>query len=66
MCKKRGITTAYQLQRKAEILSPTVAISLFNETYTRISDATLDKLCRALDCQPGDLMIYVPSKPTRD
>lgn len=23
---------------------------------------TLDKLCRALDCQPGDLMEYVPDE----
>ena len=26
----------------------------------RISFETLDKLCKYLDCQPGDLLIYEP------
>ena len=26
----------------------------------RIDSDTLDKLCRALQCQPGDLMVWVP------
>ncbi len=25
---------------------------------------TLEKLCRALDCQPGDLLEYRPAPPT--
>ena len=25
---------------------------------TRIDEATLSALCRALNCQPGDLMVY--------
>ena len=25
--------------------------------------STLEKLCEALDCQPGDLMEYTPVKP---
>ena len=24
---------------------------------------TLDALCRALDCQPGDILEYVPDEP---
>ncbi|MEM9484803.1 MAG: helix-turn-helix transcriptional regulator [Cyanobacteria bacterium P01_F01_bin.116] len=28
---------------------------------SRIDVATLDALCKALDCQPGDLMIYTDS-----
>lgn len=27
-----------------------------------VSLETLDKLCRALGCQPGDLMVYVPDE----
>ncbi|NEP16627.1 MAG: helix-turn-helix transcriptional regulator [Leptolyngbya sp. SIO4C1] len=30
---------------------------------TRIDEATLDALCRALNCQPGDLMIYEQEPP---
>jgi putative transcriptional regulator len=26
--------------------------------------STLESLCRALDCQPGDLLSYVPEAPT--
>ncbi|MBD0311084.1 MAG: helix-turn-helix transcriptional regulator [Microcoleus sp. T1-bin1] len=25
---------------------------------TRIDETTLDSLCKALNCQPGDLMVY--------
>lgn len=25
---------------------------------TRIDESTLDALCKALNCQPGDLMVY--------
>jgi putative transcriptional regulator len=25
---------------------------------TRIDETTLDALCKALNCQPGDLMVY--------
>ena len=26
--------------------------------FTRIDEATLNALCKALNCQPGDLMVY--------
>ena len=29
-----------------------------------ITTRTIDKLCAALDCQPGDLMEYVPDNRT--
>lgn len=60
-CLAKGINTAYRLQVVAG-LNSTVAYSLFNETFTRISEKTLDKLCATLECQPGDLLGYKPSK----
>ncbi len=27
--------------------------------------STLDSLCRALHCQPGDLLVYVPDEPEK-
>ena len=30
---------------------------------TRIDEATLSALCRALNCQPGDLMVYEEDNP---
>lgn len=29
---------------------------------TRIDESTLDALCKALKCQPGDLMVYEADK----
>ncbi|MGP1387729.1 MAG: helix-turn-helix domain-containing protein [Thainema sp.] len=30
--------------------------------FTRIDEATLNALCKALNCQPGDLMVYEADK----
>jgi len=32
------------------------------EKPPRLDRGTLEKLCKALDCQPGDLLVYVPVK----
>ena len=65
ICESRGITTFYQLQKAAGFLSPSVAKALFEETYSRISDDTLNTLCETLECQPGDLMVYIPELPNK-
>lgn len=62
--EKKGITTAYQLQ-KATGLVPSVASRLFSGDFKQISLATMDKLCAALDCQPNQLFRFVPDKATR-
>lgn len=31
--------------------------------FTRIDESTLNALCHALKCQPGDLMVYEEDKP---
>ncbi|NJK58881.1 MAG: helix-turn-helix transcriptional regulator [Pleurocapsa sp. SU_5_0] len=31
---------------------------------SRLEDSTLFKYCQALNCQPGDLLVYVPEKNT--
>lgn len=61
-CNKKGITSGYQLMHALGIKSPTVAQALYNETFTRMSDETLTKLCIALECQPGDLFEFVPEQ----
>ena len=57
LLKKRGLTT-YKI-RKYNIIG--------QATYQRmrtgsgnIDTGTIDKLCKALNCQPGDIMEYVP------
>jgi putative transcriptional regulator len=39
---------------------------LKNNKARAVRFSTLDALCRALDCQPGDIIEYVPSEPMED
>jgi DNA-binding Xre family transcriptional regulator len=59
MAERRGITTAYQLQ-KALGVQPDVAAGLWRGELTKIGVVSLDRLCRALRCQPCGLLRYVP------
>ena len=38
--------------------------AMYHGKSTRVDYATLNALCRALDCQPGDLLEYVPDDRT--
>ncbi len=57
----RGVKSSYELQHALGV-APTVALRLWRGEVTRFSLETLDKLCSALNCQPGDLLIFVPDK----
>jgi putative transcriptional regulator len=61
VAEQRGITTAYQLQ-KALALPPSMAARLWKGELGKVATSTLDKLCEAFDCQPGDLLSYVAAK----
>jgi DNA-binding Xre family transcriptional regulator len=54
---QKGLTTAYKLQ-KATGLAPSVAARLFSGDFKQISLETLEKLCKALECQPNQLFRY--------
>lgn len=45
----------------AKISSPTLAKLSKGETVTT---EVIEKLCKTLDAQPGNIMEYVPDKPT--
>ena len=53
-------------------LSQRVGITLANLSILKTGKAkavrfqTLDAICRALDCQPGDLLVYEPGDPDPD
>lgn len=60
-----------RLQRNQPILSgrqlaadsglpPSVVSGLINGSAGRVDFRTLDKLCRVLNCVPGDILEYVP------
>ncbi|APC08275.1 helix-turn-helix domain-containing protein [Neomoorella thermoacetica] len=38
---------------------------LYFDRAKRLDYATLDKLCSFLNCQPGDLLVYVPEKDSQ-
>ncbi len=55
--EKRGIKNAHQLALKAGI-PPNLAVRVWNDEFERFDKKTLDRLCRALKCQPGVLLKY--------
>lgn len=55
LMKQKGLTT-YRI-RKENIISQSALQSL--RTGKNVSTETLVSLCKALNCQPGDIMEYV-------
>lgn len=60
LSKLKGFKNAHQLQLAAE-LSPAAAVRLWKGELEKISMETLERLCIALECQPGDLFVFVPN-----
>jgi putative transcriptional regulator len=62
------------LERKVSLteLADRIGITLANLSILKTNKAravrfsTLDALCRALNCQPGDLIEFVPGEPEPD
>lgn len=57
MAEKKGIKTAYQLQKALDI-SPSVAARLWRDDFEFISRTSLDRLCQLLKCPPSKLISY--------
>jgi len=60
----RGIENANQLKEALKI-SPTLAARLWRGEFSQIGLVTLDRLCRELNCQPGELLRYVQARTKR-
>ena len=43
-------------------LSRSTLARLANDREERIAISTLDRLCAFFDCQPGDLLVHVPTE----
>jgi putative transcriptional regulator len=43
-------------------IRPATVSALYHETIKRIEIDQLNKLCKAFDCQPGDLFEYIPDE----
>ena len=53
--------TLSQLAEKVDITLANLSI-LKNNHAKEVRFTTLEAICRALDCQPGDLLEYVPEQ----
>lgn len=58
LMKEKGLTT-YKI-RKENIISQSALSALKNGKS--VTTETIEKLCRALGCQPGDIMSYIDDK----
>ncbi len=54
----RGITTAYQLQKRMNV-PPGTAARLWRGDMKMIGLDTVDALCEAIGCEPSDLIVRV-------
>lgn len=52
-------------KRLAEItgIRPPTISKIYLGTIDRLPVDVIDRICQALDCQPGDLMEYIPDSP---
>ena len=50
-------------KRLAEMagIRPNTVNAIYHEQVRRIDFDVLDRICRALHCQPGDLLAYIPT-----
>ena len=61
MAENRGLTTAYQLMKAANV-QPAVAAKWWTNKLDRLDISTIDKLCNVLDCTPNDILVFTPDK----
>lgn len=62
LIKKRGKTQYYLRQNG---ISPSILNKLKNKRGG-LDARTIEKLCRLLQCQPGDLMEYIPDDTQKE
>lgn len=60
--RKMGLT---ELAGEVDITLANLSI-LKNNKAKAVRLATLDAICKALDCQPGDILEYVPDQETKE
>ena len=60
MLAKRKMTLS-QLSEQVDITLANLSI-LKNNKAKAVRFSTLEAICAALDCQPGDILVYVPEE----
>ena len=64
MMAKRKMSLG-ELAQKVDVTMANLSI-LKNNKARAVRFSTLEAICRALDCQPGDILEYVPNQEERD
>ena len=64
MMAKRKISVG-ELAQKVGITPANLSI-LKNNKARAVRFSTLEEICRVLDCQPGDILQYIPEDSSRD
>ena len=59
VAEANGISNAHQLGVRIGV-TPNVSARLWKDDFTQIGKVTLNKLCAAMGCQVGDLLVYEP------
>ena len=62
----RGIKNADLVKATGFHANTISKLKNLREMPDRLEKATLNNLCKALGCQPADLMEYAPDEPTED
>ena len=62
MLAKRKMSLG-ELAQKVDITMANLSI-LKNNKARAVRFSTLEAICKALDCQPGDILAYVPEEET--
>ena len=60
--RKKGLT---ELSKEVDITMANLSV-LKNNKAKAIRLQTLDAICRALDCQPGDILAYEPDEDSTE
>jgi DNA-binding Xre family transcriptional regulator len=61
VAEAKGVPNAYQLGVLIGV-TPNVSARLWKDDFTQIGKVTLDKLCAALSCTVGELLVYEPDR----
>ena len=64
MMAKRKMSLG-ELSQKVDVTMANLSI-LKNNKAKAVRFSTLEAICKALDCQPGDILEYVPGGETED
>ena len=56
---EKGRMKVPELQEKSGVNKNTL-YAIYNNTCTRVDLSVINRICNALGCQPGDLMVHEP------